>query len=199
MILYGASGHCKVIIDLLLLNNYKIEKIIDDDPSVNEIYDIPVILNNCKIEKQEAIISIGNNKNRKKIAKLYDLDYSSVFHPASSISKFATIGKGTVIMANSSINAGTTIGKHCIINTNSVVEHDCEISDFVHICPNAALAGNVKIGEGSQIGIGACIKQNISVGRWCTVGAGTVVISDIPDYSVVVGNPGKILKINNGH
>lgn len=199
MILFGASGHCKVIIDLVLLNNLKIEKILDDNPLVNEIFTIPVVLNNVSIQKQKAIISIGNNKNRKKIASLYDLDYQSVFHPKSAISKFSKIGKGTVVMANSSINAGAKIGNHCIINTNAVIEHDCEISDYVHICPNAAVAGNVKIGEGSQIGIGASIKQGINIGKWCVIGAGSVILKNIPDYCVVVGNPGKIIKINNDY
>lgn len=199
MILFGASGHCKVIIDILLLNNYKIDKILDDKPLVQELYNIPVFLNDGKIETQKAIISIGNNVSRKKIATLYNLEYISAFHPKATISKFSNIGFGTVAMANCSINPDVTIGNHCIINTNAIIEHDCEISDFVHICPNAAVAGNVKIGEGSQIGIGACLKQGISIGKWCVIGAGAVILEDVLDNSVVVGNPGRILNLNNGH
>jgi len=70
------------------------------------------------------------------------------------------------------------------------------IEDFVHISPNSALAGGVEIGEGSQIGIGASVIQGIKVGKWCVIGAGAVIINDIPDYSVVVGNPGRIIKKN---
>jgi acetyltransferase EpsM len=59
------------------------------------------------------------------------------------------------------------------------------------------LAGNVTIGEGSHVGIGATVIQGITIGKWVTIGAGTVIIKDIPDYAVVVGNPGKIIKYNN--
>jgi acetyltransferase EpsM len=70
------------------------------------------------------------------------------------------------------------------------------VEDFVHISPNAALAGNVKVGEGTQIGIGACVMQNIRIGKWAIIGAGAVIIRDVPDYAVVVGNPGRVIKRN---
>jgi len=83
-----------------------------------------------------------------------------------------------------------------IINTNASVDHDCKIHDFAHISPQVGLAGGVEIGEGTHIGIGACIIQNITIGKWATIGAGTVVLKNVPDYAVVVGNPGKIIKYN---
>ena len=62
--------------------------------------------------------------------------------------------------------------------------------------PNVSLAGNVTIGEGSHIGIGSCVIQGIKIGKWATIGAGAVIIKDVPDYAVVVGNPGTIIKFN---
>lgn len=197
MILFGASGHCKVIIDLLFLNNFKVDKIFDDNPQVGEIFNIPVFKTIKILENQKAIISIGSNSIRKKIAELYHLDYISAFHPSAVISNFAKIGKGTVLMANCSVNAAAIVGNHCIINTNAVVEHDCKVSDFVHIAPNACVAGNAQIGEGSHIGIGAIIKQETKIGKWCIIGAGAVVLGDMPDFSMAVGNPAKITKICN--
>jgi acetyltransferase EpsM len=64
----------------------------------------------------------------------------------------------------------------------------------VHISPNSTLCGNVKVGEGTHIGAGATILPNIEIGKWCKIGAGSVVTKKIPDYSVVVGIPGKIIK-----
>lgn len=199
MILFGASGHCKVIIDLLILNNYVIEKIFDDDPCSTHIFNIPVLQNDFFIEKQDAIISIGNNKNRKKIAELYALNYISAAHPSAQISGFSNIGFGTVVMSNSSIGADAIVGDHCIINTNAVVEHDCVISDFVHLSPNACVAGHVKIGEGTHIGIGATVIPQVEIGKWCVIGAGAVVIKNLPDYSVAVGNPAKIIKMGDAN
>jgi acetyltransferase EpsM len=60
----------------------------------------------------------------------------------------------------------------------------------------AALAGSVIVEEGSQIGINATIRQGIKIGKWVTIGAGAVIVKDVPDYAVVVGNPGRIIKYN---
>lgn len=54
----------------------------------------------------------------------------------------------------------------------------------------------MSIGEGTHVGIGAIIIQGLKIGKWATIGAGTVVLDDIPDYAVVVGNPGKVIKYN---
>ena len=194
MILFGASMHSEVILDILFLNNISVEKILDDHPVNAELYGVPIIKNDGSVEGEEAIISIGNNEVRKVIAEKYDLQYVSAFHPKSVISRFSKIGKGTVAMANCVVNAGATIGDHCILNSGSIIEHDCELEDFVHISPNATLAGNVKIGEGTHIGIGACVIPGMIIGKWCTVGAGTVITKNIPDFSIVVGNPGRIIK-----
>jgi sugar O-acyltransferase (sialic acid O-acetyltransferase NeuD family) len=194
--LFGASGHAKVILDILTLNSISVYKILDDSPKVDFLLDIPVI--NSKSHDlepdQNCIISIGDNSLRKKIAFNYNFKYFKAIHATAVLSSFAEIGVGTVIMANCVLNSGCKIGNHCIINSGSVVEHDCSFDDFVHISPNAALAGNVKIGEGSHIGIGAVVIQGVKIGKWCKIGAGAVIIEDIPDYSVVVGNPGRIIK-----
>ena len=52
------------------------------------------------------------------------------------------------------------------------------------------------VGEGTQIGINATIRQGINIGKWATIGAGAVIVKDVPDYAVVVGNPGKIIRYN---
>lgn len=196
--LYGASGHCKVIIDVLQSNNQIITTIIDDVPKLNPILGFSISNANefDFSSAQNMILSIGNNKVRKKLAAKLNTNFVTAIHLKAIISNSVTIGVGSVVMAGAIINPDTKIGKHCIINTGAVVEHDCIISDFTHISPNASLAGGVVVGEGSQIGIGATVIQGVKIGKWVTVGAGSVVIRDVPDYSVVVGNPGRIIKLN---
>ncbi|MES2239785.1 MAG: acetyltransferase [Bacteroidota bacterium] len=195
--LYGASGHGKVIIDILKSNNEAIEAIIDDKPKSENLFGIPVLyskdIDNLSIQK--LIISIGDNLIRKRIVKgLNEVSFHKAIHPKAIISSFSEVGDGSVVMAGAVINPDTTIGKHCIINTASVIEHDCIINDYVHISPNVSLAGHVAVGKGSHIGIGASIIQGIKIGKWVIIGAGAVIIEDVPDYAVVVGNPGKIIK-----
>jgi sugar O-acyltransferase (sialic acid O-acetyltransferase NeuD family) len=198
MYLYGASGHSKVVIDIVKELNVDIQGVLDDFPKAETICDIAIFQTTDVLlgASDLLIISIGNNAVRKKIAEKMEVNFCTAIHPSAVVSKNAIINPGTVVMPNAVVNAFASIGKHCIVNSGAVVEHDCQIADFVHISPNAALAGDVSVGEGSQIGIGASVIQGLTIGKWVTVGAGAVIINDIPDYAVVVGNPGRVIKFN---
>ena len=197
MYLFGASGHCKVIIDIIQKSNLEvIQNIIDDNPVKDKIDNITIIKtpNDDFFKGKSLIISIGNNEIRKKITSRISANYLVAIHPKSILASKVSIAEGSVIMAGAILNPDVKVGKHCIVNSGAVVEHDCILSDFVHVSTNVYLAGNVIIGEGSHIGIGAVIIQGIKIGKWVTIGAGAVVIKDVPDYAVIVGNPGKIIK-----
>lgn len=192
MYLYGASGHAKVIIDILHANNQEIKALYDDNIKIKELLNYPV-LGTTHIEGP-LIISIGNNKIRKKIANSLNVEFVCTIHPSAIISPSASIDVGTVVMQGAIIQADSRIGKHCIINTGSSVDHECVLEDFVHISPHATLCGNVCVGEGTWIGAGATIIPGVKVGKWSVIGAGSVVTEDIPDYVVAVGNKCRIIK-----
>lgn len=187
MFLYGASGHAKVIIDILKANNMSIDGIFDDDQNITQLLGIPVHAP-CLIDKP-LIVSIGNNKVRRTIVERNpNCIYGSAVHPSAIISPTSTIGKGTVVMQGAIIQADSHIGEHCIINTAATIDHDCIIGDYVHISPKATLCGNVSVGEGSQIGAGSVVVQGVKIGKWSLVCAGSVVTKDIPDNCIAAGN-----------
>lgn len=193
VLLYGASGHARVIIDILERSGITVGGLVDDNEAVTELDGYAV--RRRPVAGDQIIISIGNNRIRKKIAaQLAGSNFALAIHPSAVIASHTRINEGTVIMANVAINPGAVLGKHVIVNTNASVDHDCEIDDYVHISPNVALCGNVRVGEGTHIGAGAVVIPGIRIGRWCTIGAGSVVIRDVPDGTTLVGNPGKIIK-----
>ncbi|MES2651654.1 MAG: acetyltransferase [Bacteroidota bacterium] len=198
IIIYGASGHGKVIAELIQAAYQDINIFFADDREVKIFFELHVgnpkeVLN----KDSQIIIGIGNNRIRKRISnELFNSNFVTLVHPRAYVSNSAKLNSGTVVMAGACINTNALIGAHVIINTNSSIDHDCIIDDYAHISPNVGLAGNVKIGEGSHIGIGANIIQGIRVGKWAIVGAGAVVIADVPDYAVVVGVPAKIVKFS---
>lgn len=195
--LYGAGGHCKVVLDQLLSDKkYNVKLILDDASIDNTMLGVSVIndFNREDFSDKNCIITIGNNHIRKKIATTFNTHFIMTIHPNAIVSKFAKVGNGTQIMAAAVVNSDAVIGEHCIINTGAIIEHDCILGDYVHISPNATLGGNVSIGELSQVGIGATIIQNITIGKNVMIGAGAVIIEDIPDNAVVVGVPGKVVK-----
>lgn len=199
MYIFGASGHGKVVASVLeAAAEIEISGFLDDHPACENLLGYRVqsasVITDYKALK--IIIGVGNNAARKKIAARLNADYQTAIHPSAVIALASQIGTGTVLMANTTVNPDAVIGIHCIINTGAVIEHDCILGDYVHISPNATLAGEVCVGEGTHVGIGTSVIQCIKIGKWATIGAGAVIINDVPDYAVVVGNPGKIIKYN---
>ncbi len=190
--LFGASGHAKVIMDIIMAQDDKTECLYDDDPHCARLHGVPVYKADESHVYGPLIISIGSNSVRKLISERYPLEYAKAIHPQAILSPSATIGVGTVVMQNATIQADVRIGRHCIINSGASIDHECIIDSFVHISPHATLCGNVHVGEGSWIGAGAIVIPGIKIGRWCTIGAGSVVIRDIPDGVTAYGNPCRI-------
>jgi sugar O-acyltransferase (sialic acid O-acetyltransferase NeuD family) len=198
MILFGASGHAKVIIDILEKMDVTIEYLLDADPEIQEIqgYEVRLEQDVSFQGTEEVIISIGSNSLRKTLASKLSCQFGWAIHPSVILGDDVSIGAGTVVMAGAIINSSTSIGNHNIINTSTSIDHDCHLEDFVHVSPNATLCGSIKVGEGTHIGAGATIIPNLNIGKWVTIGAGAVIIEDVLDYAVVVGNPGKVIKYN---
>ena len=197
--LYGASGHGKVIKDILNANGIKVEAFVDDNLQINECAGRNVMHDAKGLSPM--IVSIGMNRVRRIVVErlLADaivsgnaLEFATAIHPSAIISPSAKIGEGTVVMAGVVINADAVIGKHCIVNTGSTVDHDCVIEDFCHIAPGAHVSGGTHIGEGTWIGVGACVIQCLNIGKDCMIGAGSVVVKDIPDGVTAYGNPCRV-------
>lgn len=199
-VLIGAKGHGMVIAEIIEENGQMISVFVDADPQLNEQLGYPVVQRLDAVDTlhdKQVIISIGNNATRKKLALQHpDLVFGTAVHPSVQLSKRASVGEGTVVMAGVCINSKAQIGHHCILNTHCSIDHECVLEDYVHVSPGASLAGHVTVGEGTHIGTGASVLPNLTIGKWCTIGAGAVVIHDIPDYTTVVGVPGKVIKMN---
>jgi sugar O-acyltransferase (sialic acid O-acetyltransferase NeuD family) len=196
MILYGASGHAKVICSIIESKGDVVQGIFDDNPNliILDSYNVLGKYNAQLFTNEKILISIGDNFIRKKVSTSISHQFGIAIHHNAIIDKIVEIGYGSAIFHNTVIQRGTKIGIHCIVNTSASLDHDCFIGNFVHISPNATLCGNIQVGEGTQIGAGATVLPNLKIGKWCKIGAGAVVTKDIPDYSVVVGVPGKIIK-----
>ena len=199
VIIFGAGGHAKVLIDCLEQENRcKISYVIDDNPTLHKIlgYHIHRRSHLVTIENLGIIIAIGNGAIRKQIANEYHAKFITTIHPTAIFSKYAKVGLGSQLFAGVIVNAGATIGNHCIINTGAVVEHDCSIHDFVHLSPRSSLAGGVTVGSSTHIGIGATVIENVTIGSNVIIGAGAVVVDDIPDNCTAVGIPAKPIKFH---
>jgi len=198
----GASGHGKVIAEMAELNGFNHITFFDDRfPALTQMAHWPVKggsadLVTSVLEFDLVVVAIGNNAIRlKKLLLLQQAGakLKPLVHPKATISRYAQLGDGTVVMANAVINTFASVGIGGIINTNASVDHDCLLADGVHISPGANLAGGVRVGDQSWIGIGSQIKQMTCIGNQVTVGAGATVIRDVPDFQTVIGTPARAI------
>lgn len=187
VVIIGASGHGKVVADIVLASGDKLVGFLDDDLAKKPL---GPILDYKKYLDCYFIVAIGDTKNREKISKLPVKWYTAI-HPSAIVSPSAKIERGTVIMPNAVVNAESLIGKHCIINTGAIVEHNNTIGDFSHISVGAKLGGTVSIGKSCWIGLGSSVSNNISICDNCVIGAGALVIHDITENGIYIGVPAK--------
>jgi sugar O-acyltransferase (sialic acid O-acetyltransferase NeuD family) len=204
ILIFGAGGHGRVVLDILLESGANIAGFLDDDKEKigRKIHGFEVLggLSFLKNKKNIYVaLGIGNNKVREKIfRRVKDIGAGIVraLHPRAIVSSYARIGEGVVIMPGAVVNTGTIIEDGAVVNTGATIDHDCHLGSFCQIWPGAHLAGAVRVGEFSYVGTGANVIQNITIGKDVIIGAGAVVISNLPDNSTVVGNPGKAIKKN---
>ncbi len=197
----GAGGHGQVVADALMKAGIIPAGFLDDNELLagKDIMGIPVV---GKIKTSfelggKFVVAIGDNGKRKRIVKLLGFPESKFFtviHPSAVVGFGVQIGAGAMIIGGSVINTGAKIGKHTIINTSASIDHHNSLGNFVHIAPGTHTAGNVKVAEGAFVGTGSSIVPGIEIGEWAVVGAGSVVIKDVPAYTVVAGVPAKTIR-----
>jgi sugar O-acyltransferase (sialic acid O-acetyltransferase NeuD family) len=199
VIILGASGHARVIADIIKSSNDELVGFLDDNMDIqgNVIFDDKKVLGTTKEEDIEKykdnyfIIGIGSNRVRKLISQKYpNLKWYTAIHPNAVIGSNVTIDEGSVVMAGVVINTGTKVGKHCIVNTCSSLDHDNTLEDYVHISPGSHLAGTVTIKESTWICAGVTVINNIEIEKNNIIGAGATVIRDIEEKNnTYVGVP----------
>lgn len=204
LFIYGASGHAKVVIDIVeQCGEYQISHIFDDDPDKNgaDFYGYRITGGRESFEEalteksiETGFIAIGDNTTRKQISDMCrekHLELISIIHPSAIMSRTVSIGSDCVIMPGVVINADVIIKPDTIINTSSSIDHDCVIGSSVHIAVGAHLCGNVKIGDLALIGAGAVVNPNLTVGNQTIIGSGAVVVDNIGDNQKAIGVPAK--------
>lgn len=205
LVLFGAGGHAKVVIDIIEQQDiYAIAGLLDDDlkHQGRRFFSYPVLGTRAALpalrsaQLRHAIVTVGDNASRAALAAFLDQQgwrFASAVHPRASISRGVEIGPGSVVMAGCVVNADAYLGSQVIVNTGATVDHDCRIEDAVHIAPGCHLCGGVGVGEGSFLGAGTTVAPGVRIGKKVIVGAGSTVIRDVADGIRVSGVPARPL------
>lgn len=146
------------------------------------------------------IAYVGMQNEKKVFEKIESLNIppqrlATLIHPTAIIPKgFCKIGNGVLMAPLSQLSPDTTVEDNCILLPNSFVGHDSTLKKFSHIASNAVVGANVTIGLACHIGTNCTIREKVTIGDFCLVGSGSVVLKDVPDNTIVVGNPAKTLR-----
>ena len=202
LVLVGASGHAKVVIDIIEKEGrYRVAHLVDDNAALHgksffgyRVMGATPSLLAAAGEKPLTLVAIGDNGARQRIARTLrekGFELARAVHPQAQIGRGAVVGAGTVIMAGAVVNSDAAIGENVIVNTGATVDHDCVVGDGVHIAPGAHLCGGVYIGAGSFIGAGTVIIPGIRVGSNAIVGAGSTLLEDVSENVKAAGSPAR--------
>ncbi|MEX2459817.1 MAG: acetyltransferase [Paenibacillaceae bacterium] len=204
VIVIGAGGHARVLIDALRLQSIDILGFTDPNAERKEtVFQDVCYLGDDRIiatyppsevRLVNAIGSIGSTEQRKKIYEFFKAKsyfFQSVVHPSAVISQDVVLLEGVQIMAGVILQAGSRIGENVIINTKTSVDHDCIIGSHVHLAPGVTLSGGVQVDSGAHVGTGSTVIQWVRIYTNSIVGAGSLVLKNVPPNSTVYGVPAK--------
>jgi len=191
VILLGAGGHAKVLLEVLQLEGRNVLGLLTPDLEKGrkhfglEVLGVDEQLQQFKPSDIDIVNGIGSlpfEQFRWKVSnkvRSWGFSLSTVIHPSAVVSKAAILEEGVQIMAGCVIQSGCTIGKDAIINTGSTIDHDCMVGEKTHIAPGCTLSGGVRVGEAVHISTGCSVIQNIEVGEGAVVAAGTTLYQDV--------------------
>ncbi len=205
-IIWGSSGHGKVVAEAIGLRGGHVERLVDNDPGATPcLPGVPLSTGEAGLREwltadprtgRSGAIAIGGARGTDRLAiaallRTLDIGLPAVVHPGASVSASARIGEGSQVLAGAVIAADAMLGDATIVNHGAVVDHECILGHGVHVAPGAVLCGCIRVEDGAMVGAGATVLPRLRIGRGAVVGAGAVVTRDVPDGAVVVGNPAR--------
>ncbi len=208
MLVLGAGGHARVLIDALQgRDDVTLGGVFDQDSSLwgERLMSVPVLGGDEAVfdyapERVWLVNAVGSTRDTGPRRGLFErfkgrgYEFLSVVHSSARLAGSVTLAEGVQVLAGVIINPHVTVGANAIINTGAIIEHDCRLGAHVHVAPGVTMAGGVEAGRGVHIGIGATLIQNLTLGDGCVIGAGAVVLESVQAHTLAVGVPAKVVR-----
>lgn len=199
VVIIGAGGHARTLINILELRGYKVNGIYDDNFKEDyrgEIIEGYSLLGGLDAMNgsEKVIIAKGNCQDLEKLSLQFDSQLLSdnLIHP-SALVETEHIGSANQLSAMSYVSKSASIGSSNLIYSHTSIEHEVELGNFNVVTVNVSLCGRAKIGNGCFFGAGSVVLPNLTICDRVILGAGAVVTQDINNPGTYVGIPAKKL------
>ncbi|MBD0273018.1 MAG: acetyltransferase [Acetobacteraceae bacterium] len=208
LVLVGAGGHAKVVIEVARAEGrFDIVGVVDPRPPAERVLGVPVLGGDEVLPRLRAegvawaFVALGGNAARERIGaglRAAGFRLATLAHPSAVVMPSARVDEGVAVMARVVVSAEARVDDLAILNTGAVVEHDNLIGAAAHVAPGVALAGNVRVGARALVGVGSAVRPGVSIGEDAVVGAGSAVVADVPAGATVGGSPARALCLRRG-
>jgi UDP-N-acetylbacillosamine N-acetyltransferase len=209
ILIFGWGAQAKVVLEILASSNeFKAENVFTLDqpvPQDHKSYPVSMFewedasIKRCKADgiTKAIVVHADNIKKARYITKVKSLgfDLINLIHPKAYVATTAQLGCNIIVNANAVIHPYTSIANGTVVHALANIGHNCDIGMCCNISPGAVVGGWVQIGEGAYIYMNSTVLNNIKIGKHSIIGAGSMVVTNVPDNTTVMGNPAKTIWI----
>lgn len=183
MLLIGAGGHARVLVEVLAGQGTPVTAY--SDTRTASWLSCPHFVSDADALYEvagQAVLGMGGVDPDSLLKRLGVLatfekagwNFKPVCHPSAICSPSSTIEQGAHVLAGSIVQPGASIGRGAIINTGAIIEHESSIGAGAHVAPGAIVLGAATVGECAMIGAGAVVLPGSVVENGLLVPAGAL-------------------------
>ena len=201
LVVVGAGGHATSVAEVARSSGHRVLAFVDAARAGASLLGLPVVAapDEGLAAGAGLAVAIGDNAVRQRVAEALRERYPAaafpvLVHASASVSAYAALDAGSVVMQNASVGANARVGAFCIVNTAASIDHDTAMADYASIAPGAVTGGGVSIGLRSAVSIGAVVKHGVSIGADSVLGAHSYLHADLPAGCVAWGSPARVVR-----
>lgn len=143
------------------------------------------------------IYKMGHQPQRMELFKSLGISEDQMYtfvHPMAYVAPDVHLAPGVAVMPNASISPNTSVGMGTLVMSNAFIGHDTTIGRHCFIAATSCVGSYIKVEDGVWVGFNATIRGKQTIGSCSAIGIGSVVVSDIPEQELWIGNPARFHK-----